>query len=424
MQSVGALRQSRSVSLVLLSVCIAVAAVYAWLAVRNYEASRSASSLNPALIRRAIALAPRDAAHQDLLCRYLLFDKQDAPAAAPYCQRATELNPNQSAYWLHLALAYFQLGQVQQQEEAIRKAVAIDPTTPDVAWEAGNFFLVQGKIPDALHQFSVVIRGDPNMAGAALDQCWRVLHNVSAMEAVLPPDPEVYLQFIDLLIKKNAWPAANQAWSALLKLNRPFDFRHALFYVDALLRNRDAVSADEAWKQLAARSPVLSRYISPGNLIVNGDFAEEILNSGLDWHYVPQAGITLTVDTTQFHSGNESVVISFGQTGGDAGLYQFVPVSPNTQYTLSAWVKSEELKSANGPALSVSDAYNNTRYAMTPETVGTTPWHVVEANFQTGPDTKLVVVRVVRDPANTRILGQFWIDNVSLEPSTGSAGSR
>ena len=408
----------------LLSGCIVVAAAYAWLAVRNYRASIAASTLNPESLRRAVTLAPKDAAHQDLLCRSLLFDKQDPAAARPYCEQATELNPYQSAYWLHLALVYFQLGQQQKQEEAIRQAITIDPTTPDVAWEAGNFFLVQGKVPEALHQFSVVIRGDPNMAGPALDLCWRVLHNVSAMESVLPADPEVYLQFIGMLVRKNEWPAANQVWSALLQLNRPFDFHHALFYVDALLRNRDAATAAEVWKQIAARSPVLGRYISPGNLIVNGDFAEEILNSGLDWHYAPQAGTTLTVDTTQFHSGNQSVLISYSETGGDAGLYQFVPVSPNTQYTLSAWVKSEELKSANGPALSIIDAYNNTRYAITPETVGTTPWHVVEANFQTGPDTQLVVVRVVRDPANTRILGQFWIDNVRLNSGGGSAAGQ
>jgi tetratricopeptide (TPR) repeat protein len=407
-------------SLVLLSGCIAAAAFYAWLAARDYDASRLASSLDMPSLRRAIALAPKNAAQQDLLCRFLLFDKQDVAAATSYCQRATELNPYQSAYWLHLALVYFRLGQQQQQEEAILKAVTIDPTTPDVAWEAANFFLVQGKIPEALHQFSVVIRGDPNMVGPSLDLCWRTLHDVSAMKSVLPPDPEVYLQLIKLLVAKNEWQAANQSWSALLELDRQFDYRHALFYVDALLQKQDVAGADEVWKQLAARSPALNRYINPNNLIVNGDFAEEILDAGFDWHYAPQAGTKLSVDTTQFHSGNQSVLISYSETGGDAGLYQVVPVMPNTQYTLSAWVKSEELRSANGPCISVSDAYTNARYALTPETVGTTPWHIVESNFQTGPATKLVLVRVVRDPVSTRILGQFWINSISLRPGGAS----
>ncbi len=416
MQSAGALTQNRSISLVLLSGCIGMAVFYGWFAARDYESSWLASGLDMPSLRRAIVLAPRNAAHQDLLCRDLLFDKQDPAAARPYCERATELNPNQSAYWLHLALVYFQLGQQQRQEQAILKAVTIDPTTPDVAWEAGNFFLVQVKIPEALHQFSVVIRGDPNMAGQAMDLCWRVLHNVDAMETVLPPDPEVYLQFIRMLIGKGEWQAAHEVWAALLQLNRPFDFHHALFYVDALLQSRDAASAGEVWRQLASRSPVLSHYVDPGNLIVNADFAEEILNGGLDWRYSAQPGIAVSVDTTQFHTGNQSVLISYSDTGGNSGLSQYVPVKPDTRYTVAAWVKSEELRSANGPAISVSDAYNNTRYVLTPETLGTTPWHVVGSSFQTAPTTKLVIVRIVRDPGNTRILGQFWIDDISLRP--------
>ncbi|MGA3128928.1 MAG: carbohydrate binding domain-containing protein [Candidatus Korobacteraceae bacterium] len=350
-----------------------------------------------------------------------MFDKQDAAAATPYCKRATELDPYQSAYWLHLALAYYRTGAEHEQQDAILKAISVDPTTPDVAWEAANFFLVQGKIPEALRQFSVVIRGDPNFVTPSLDLCWRALRDVNAIEAMLPPDPEVYLQFIKSLIAKNEWGAAHHVWSSLLQLNRQFDYHHALFYVDALLQNQDVGGAEEAWKQLSSRSAVLSRYSSSDNLIANGDFAEEILNGGLDWRYSPQPGIAVSVDTTQFHRGNQSVLISYSDTGGNSGLSEWVPVKPDTKYTVAAWVKSEELRSANGPGISVSDAYDNTRYALTPETVGTTPWHLVEKSFQTGPKTRLVIVRIVRDPANTRILGQFWIDDISLRPFAESS---
>ncbi|HTV66141.1 MAG TPA: O-antigen ligase family protein, partial [Bryocella sp.] len=124
--------------------CVVLAVVYGWLAARAFQAARLGSSLDIASLERSIALAPGDAAHQNLLCRFLLFDKQDPKAALPSCQRATELNPYQSGYWLDLALAYYSTGAERQQEQAIRKAVAVDPKTPDVAWNAGNFFLAQG----------------------------------------------------------------------------------------------------------------------------------------------------------------------------------------------------------------------------------------------------------------------------------------
>src|SRR5664280_2207185 len=112
-----------------MTTCIALVAVYSWFAARSYRASRLASSLDVASLQRAIALEPRNAASQDLLCRFLLFDRQEASAAVPLCKRATELDPYQSAYWLHLALAYYRTGAEQQQEEAIFRAVSVDPTT-------------------------------------------------------------------------------------------------------------------------------------------------------------------------------------------------------------------------------------------------------------------------------------------------------
>ena len=370
-----------------------------------------------ASLERAIALEPRDAAYQDLLCRFLLFDRQEASAAVPRCKRATELNPYHSTYWLDLALAYYSVGAEYEQQQAVLRAVSVDPTTPDVAWNAANFFLAQGKVPEALHQFSVVMRSDPTMVRQSLDLCWRTLHDASAIEAILPPDPDVYLQFVKLLITKNEWEAAHHVWSALLQLNRGFDYHRALFYVDSLLQKRDVARAKEAWKQLASRSATLNHYIRADNLVVDGGFAEEILNAGFDWRYSAQPGIAVSLDTTEFHSGGQSLLISYNGVGGDSGMYEYVPVKPNTQYTVSAWAKSEELESANGPCISVSDAYDDKPYALTQETVGTTAWHRLESSFQTGPETELLAIRFTRDPGNTRIHGQFWVDEVSLQPT-------
>ena len=411
----------RILDVALVAGCVVAAGIYGWFVAWAYNASRLSSSLDAVSLERAIALEPRDAAYQDLLCRYLLFDRQEAGAAVPLCKRATELNPYQSAYWLHLALAYYRTGAEQEQQHAILKAISVDPTTPDVAWEAANFFLIQGEIPEALHQFSVVIRGDPTMATQSLDLCWRTLHDVGAIKAILPPEPDVYLQFVKLLTTKHEWEAAHQVWSALLQLNRGFDYRHALFYVDSLLQKRDVARANEAWEQLASRSATLNHYSRTENLVVDGGFAEEILNAGFDWRYSLQPGIAVSLDTTQFHSGSRSLLISYTDTGGDSGMYEYVAVKPNTQYTVSAWAKSQELQSANGPRISVSDAYDDKPYALTQETVGTTAWHRLESSFQTGPETDLLVIRFTRDPGNTLIHGQFWVDGISLRPTVKSS---
>ena len=398
-----------------LAACIALAAIYACLAARSFQAARLASSLDVPSLERAIALEPRDAAHQDLLCRFLLFDTQAAAAALPRCQLATELNPYNSAYWLDLALAYYNTGAEQEQQQAIREAVSVDPMTPDVAWNAANLYLAQGAIPEALHQFSVAMRGDPNTVQPALALCWRTLHDAGAIQAILPPDPDAYLQFIRLLTANNQWEAAHQAWSAMVQLNRAVDYRYALFYVDGLLQRHEVARANEAWEQLVPRSPTLGLYSRSDNLVVDGGFEQPILNAGFDWRYSPQPACSVSLETTEFHSGRQSLLVSYNGAGGDSGILQYVPVKPNTQYTVSGWAKSEQLDAANGPLISLWDTNDGKPVAQTQETLGTTPWHRVEASFQTGQQTELVAIRITREPANTHVRGKFWLDDVSLQ---------
>lgn len=407
-----------------LAACLGLLVVYGYFAARSFQAARLASSLDLTALGRAIELEPRNAAYQDLLCRFLLFDKQEAYAALPRCQRATELNPYHSTYWLDLALAYYSTGAEYQQQQAILRAIAVDPTTPDVAWNAANFFLAQGKVPEALHQFAVVMRSDPSMVKPSLDLCWRTLHDVNAIEAILPPDSDAYLQFLLLLIANHQWEGADQVWSALLRLNTEIDYRQALFYVDSLLQRREVARAEAVWDQLAAHSATLRRYTRTDNLVVDGGFEQGILNAGFDWRYSSQSGCAVSFDNTQFHGDRRSLLVSYNGAGGDAGLSQDVAVQPNTHYTISAWTRSEALDSANGPTISVRDAYDGKMYAATQETLGTTDWHRVEGSFQTGPETRLVVLGVTRDPASTHIKGSFWADDISLRPDPASHSSQ
>jgi hypothetical protein len=109
-------------------------------------------------------------------------------------------------------------------------------------------------------------------------------------------------------------------------------------------------------------------------------------------------------------------------------LYQLVPVAANQAYTLTAYVRSQEITSDSGPRLQVVDPiHSNGPNAMSESTVGTTPWHPISLNFCTGPDTKLVqvsILRVLGRTYPTEISGSFWIDTVVLKPSgSGTAGS-
>ena len=79
----------------------------------------------------------------------------------PDYRTAVHLNPYEARYWLDLAGAYQVAGRIGEQAESVQHAVEADPTTPHVAWEAANFFLVQGDREKALRYFRVVLANDP-----------------------------------------------------------------------------------------------------------------------------------------------------------------------------------------------------------------------------------------------------------------------
>jgi len=392
-----------------------VIATYNWYTIREYRAQRLADSLDQSAIEKAVRLQPKNATYHDLLCRSMIFVTREPTQAIDECRKAAALNPYSSSYWLDLAQAYLSAGNRLQYLDAIHNAIVVDPTTPDTAWNAANFLLIQGDVPNALKEFGVALRGDPTLATPVLNICWQTLHDTVPIQKILPPNPDIYLTFINLLLSNGEPTAAHQIWTSLIQLNQPFDYRHALLYVDSLLQSRNIDEASDVWKQVVSRSTELRGYSRPGDLIEDGSFSHEILNSGFAWHYTPRPNILAILDANEFHSDGRSLLLTYSDTGGDAGIFQYIAVQPDTRYRLVAWVKSQDLSTANGPRIALSDAFDNKVYLATDETTGTTDWHRLESLFQTGPQTKLLILTILRSPAETRIQGQFWLDDISLQ---------
>ena len=73
--------------------------------------------------------------------------------------------PTRRSYWFDLAAAYQVAGDLSGQRDALEHALQAEPTAPDVAWEAANFFLIDGDIDRALREFHVVIENDNSPVG-------------------------------------------------------------------------------------------------------------------------------------------------------------------------------------------------------------------------------------------------------------------
>ena len=62
----------------------------------------------------------------------------------------------------------------------------------------------------------------------------------------------------------------------------------------------------------------------------------------------------------------------------------------------------------------MQDYYGNQVLASTEDLLSTSGWRELLADFTTGPQTRLIAIKVMRVPGNPLIKGTFWLDDVKL----------
>jgi len=406
--------------------CLIVIGSYLLFAGRAFVAAHLAAKPDLPNIQRAMQLEPSNAEYPALLGGFLALSGAGLDGAISNFRTAVHLNPYESRYWLDLAGVYQVAGRTDEQAQSVEQAVKADPTTPHVAWAAANLFLVQGNLSKALPYFRIVLANDPDTVDDALRLCWRASGDTNQIfEQALPRRTDIYLRFLNLLVSKQEVRPAENAWDHLIGLQQTFPPKLTFPYFRLLIAKQEITAATTAWEQLAQIDQQMQQYLpSRENLIVNGGFEETLLNGGFDWWYESNPHAALALDADQFYRGTRSLSVTFdGRNAPEAGILQFIPVKPDSDYEFSAESRTQDIDSASGPRFAVTDAYTNSSYVLTDDLLGTNPWHKQQARFHTGPATNLLFLKVIRQPAAPLIRGKLWIDEVRLvETSDRGAG--
>src|SRR5579872_6059925 len=289
--------------IVFFGTCLALTTVYMAFVACEFLADHFSRKLDLPSLQLAVRLAPGNAEYQYRLGRYFLQTQQEPEIAIPFFKSATSLNSHNAAYWLELSRTYRRLANSDQQKDALEHAIAADPSTPDVAWEAANFYWALGETDKALQEFRVVLANDLYLPPAALERCWRIKPDVdSLLRDVIPPNADVYAAFLDFLISKNEPGGASRVWTQMVQLGHPVETRHVFDYVRYLIDRRDVAQAHQAWRQAVHLCDLSGYQPSPDNLLVNGDFALPVLNGGFDWLYEKSSDVSLALDPVESYS--------------------------------------------------------------------------------------------------------------------------
>jgi tetratricopeptide (TPR) repeat protein len=390
--------------------------LYVTLAGRLFIASVLGERSDLRSLQRAADLDSGNADYRNHLGRYYALVARDAAAAIEPYRAAVQLDPHSARYWFDLASAYQVLGDTSNQSLALARAIDADPATPDVAWEAANFYLVQGENEKAMREFRVVMENEPSLANLAIQYCWRINPDVDALlRDVVPPKSAAYFAFLDLLMAKQETAATGKVWAALIATAESFELRQAFDYFQFLINHKDVDQARLVWQQTAPRLGLSSYLPTKSNLVVNGNFSLDVLNGGFDWQYQKQQSVKLTLDPSDFHGGHRSLLIAFDGPGvTDAGISQFIAVQPNTVYEFSAYYKNGEIEGAGGPHFTLQDAYTQAVLYDSDELKEAGFWKSVGGTFTTGDDCRLLVLRVRRLPEGSPIRGELWVDDFRL----------
>ena len=404
---------------------LGVSALLGFLGCRHAIAEHWANSSSPDQWLRAARWEPSNADNWYRLGRYrqLDFENFDLPQAISYYRRATAVDPQPARYWLDLAEADETAGSAAQAEDAFRKAQQAYPISADVAWRLGNFLLRQGREEEAFQQIHRAISADPKLTPLAISLCWRSTQDIGLiLRAALPANPEVDWDAIQFFVDPPQPDAAFAVWKRLLTEGSTFPISKAFPLLDLLIAAGHADQVESVWEQALSVAGIMPVPAPPHSLIWDGGFEGPILNGGLAWRYRPPDGAQMDLDGETVHSGSRSLRVTFdgSQNVDFANLWQYVVVQPNTHYSFSTYLRTEDVTTDSGIRFEISDANHpaNLRI-LTPGAAGTQPWALDEIEFTTSPATRLLLVALRRPQSAmlaNKIRGTAWVDDVSLTP--------
>jgi hypothetical protein len=377
----------------------------------------------PGAIQMATAWDPANPQYSDVqaTAMHLYAVAEDVHQIVALHQEATLLSPHDAQLWADLGGAYERAGRDADGFYAFQRARELFPHSPEINWRLANFCLRTGRIADGIPALHSVLEADSTSRSRVFALATNAISDRRKILEMLPPSAPVFFDYIRFAIARGDMAGSEESWVRLFRLNLPFDAHDAVPYLEALVQHKEIGQLEEAWSALRTRFPAQVASPEPdSNLITNGDFEFDPLNGGLDWHVTPTEGAAVTLDRADGADHGRALRIIFdGSRNVDyAHVFQYVPVRPHTQYRFSGHMRSEGISTDCGPRFQIVDAYDpGTLLASTQNVVGTHSGSEQQAEFTTGENTRLLLVRVARPMSlklDNKIAGTVWIDRISL----------
>ena len=396
-------------------------------------ASHFALSTNPDNWKLATRIEPDNPDVWYHLGRYrqLDFDNSDVPLSISYYRRAIQLNPRSPYYKLDLAGALEMAGNNSEADSSFRAAQAAYPISSEVSWKYGNFLLRQARFPEAYAEIHRALLVDPSLLPLAVSRVWHSDPDVHLLlDQVLPDTPQAYTQALSYLADVQDSDGAIAVWQRLIAKDPHTDLKWGVKLTDLLLAQQKLDQAETVWQQAVAMDKSSVPAYAANSLVYDGGFERDIAGGGFGWQQKDVEGADFDFDTEAKHAGSRSARLIFDGSKNLAfqDLFQYVLVSPGTRYRFQGFLRTSQISTDHGMQFEVEDPKDPQHLdLLTQNETGDSPWTLEQLDFTSGPQTRLILLRLVRRPSerlDNKLQGTVWIDDVTLEPlGAGNAPS-
>jgi hypothetical protein len=350
--------------------------------------------------------------------------EEERSLARPAFERAAELNPYEPSSRQELALIYEVEGRRAEAERLLLEAVALRPTSGQMYWLLGNFYLRSGDLPEALPALRKTMEAEPGLVRAATNLLLGIGVEPSEVEHLVPRDARARRQLLDVLSERLEPGDGNgilfatlRVWHEQLEAGT-LGVSQGAFVINRLLRADLPDIARREWAALnLANGRADHEFASGENAIWNGDLDLPVEGGELDW-LLPKTAVYEAVRARR-EGVDDSAALRVDYSGEVPGglrrLQQRVVLEPGLEYSLRAVVRTQGLDAKTTPRLEIVGDDMQRRLAISERFEPGGEWHEVESRF-TAPDTIAPVVIRLADAARSRLEGSVWIDSIDLRP--------
>jgi tetratricopeptide (TPR) repeat protein len=412
-------------------IAIVAAAWFCYAGGKHALASHYAASSDIKNWERATRVEPENAEIWYKLARFrqLDFDNADIPLAISYYRRAIQLNSRSPYYKLDLAGALEMAGDNGEADKYFQAAQAAYPISAEVSWKYGNFLLRQNRLPEAYAEIHRAVMVDPSLIPLAVSRVWHSDPDIHLLlDQVLPGTPGAYAQTLAFLVDAQDPTASLEVWRRLIAKDPHTEWRWAYLLTDLLVAKEKFEEAGTVWRQAVEMNPGSTHAYAENSLVYDGGFERDISGGGFGWRQSDVGGADFDFDTEVKHSGARSARLIFDGSKNLAyqDLFQNVPVSPATRYHFQGFLHTDQISTESGMRFEILDPKDQQQLdVLTSNETGTLPWTLEQLDFTTGPQTRLILIRLARRPSqrfDNKLRGSVWVDDLSLVPaSTGNA---